>query len=110
MLFLNKELIKGSTVTLILNSLKKEPTYGYGLIKEIENRSNGVFQFKEGTLYPILHDLEKNKLIESYWEAENGRRRKYYRITKKGITELESRENEWRLFSTTMNLVLGGQY
>lgn len=110
MLFLNKELIKGSTVTLILNSLKKEPTYGYGLIKEIENKSNGVFQFKEGTLYPILHDLEKNKLIESFWEAENGRRRKYYRITKKGITELESRENEWRLFSKTMNLVLGGQY
>lgn len=107
MLVLNKELIKGSTVTLILNVLNKEPMYGYGMIKEIENKSNGVFLFKEGTLYPILHDLEKNKLIESFWDAENGRRRKYYRITKKGIKELKSRENEWKLFSQTMAQVLG---
>lgn len=109
MLILNKELIKGSTVTLILNSLKKESMYGYGMIKEIENKSVGVFLFKEGTLYPILHDLEKNKLIESFWDSENGRRRKYYRITKKGLTELNKRENEWEVFSKTMNLVLGGQ-
>ncbi|WP_343348850.1 PadR family transcriptional regulator [Terrisporobacter petrolearius] len=110
MLILNKELIKGSTVTLILNTLKKEPTYGYGMIKEIENKSGGIFLFKEGTLYPILHDLEKNKLIESFWQSENGRRRKYYRITKKGLTELKKRENDWEVFSKTMNLVLGGQY
>ena len=109
MLILNKELIKRSTVTLILNSLKKEPMYGYGMIKEIENKSNGVFLFKEGTLYPILHDLEKNKFIESFWDTENGRRRKYYRITKKGLTELNKREDEWQIFSKTMNLVLGGQ-
>ena len=79
MLKLNKELIKGSTITLILNELSKEPMYGYKMIKEIEGKSNGVFIFKEGTLYPILHDLEKKKLIESYWEVENGRRRKYYK-------------------------------
>lgn len=107
---MNKELIKGSTVTLILNTLKKEPTYGYEMIKEIENKSGGLFLFKEGTLYPILHDLEKNKLIESFWESENSRRRKYYKITKKGLTELKKRENEWEVFSKTMNLVLGGQH
>lgn len=55
MLKLNKELIKGSTITLILNELSKEPMYGYKMIKEIEGKSNGVFIFKEGTLYPILH-------------------------------------------------------
>lgn len=110
MLILNKELIKGSTVTLILNSLKEDPLYGYGMIKEIENKSGGVFIFKEGTLYPILHDLEKNKLIESFWDSENGRRRKYYKITQKGLTELNKRENEWEVFSNTMNLVLGGQH
>ncbi|MGL6108301.1 PadR family transcriptional regulator [Romboutsia sp.] len=109
MLILNKELIKGSTITLILNSLNEKPLYGYGLIKEIENKSNGIFQFKEGTLYPILHDLEKNKLIESFWDTENGRRRKYYKITKKGLTELKGRQDEWKVFSKTMNLVLGGQ-
>lgn len=110
MLILNKELIKGSTVTLILNALKKEPMYGYGMIKEIENKSGGVFLFKEGTLYPILHDLEKNKFIESFWSSENGRRRKYYKVTKKGLAELSKRKNEWNVFSKTMNLVLGEQY
>ncbi|WP_334290661.1 PadR family transcriptional regulator [Intestinibacter bartlettii] len=108
MLKLNKELIKGSTITLILNELSKEPMYGYKMIKEIEGKSNGVFIFKEGTLYPILHDLEKKKLIESYWEVENRRRRKYYKITKKGIKELKVREEEWQLFSKTMGLVLRG--
>ena len=108
MLKLNKELIKGSTITLILNELSKEPMYGYKMIKEIEGKSNGVFIFKEGTLYPILHDLEKKKFIESYWEVENGRRRKYYKITKQGIKELNVREEEWQLFSKTMGLVLRG--
>ena len=103
MLKLNKELIKGSTITLILNELSKEPMYGYKMIKEIEGKSNGVFIFKEGTLY-----LEKKKLIESYWEVENGRRRKYYKITKRGIKELNVREEEWQLFSKTMGLVLRG--
>lgn len=106
---MDKELIKGSTITLILNTLKKEPIYGYGMIKAIENKSNGVFLFKEGTLYPILHELERKELIESFWDIENGRRRKYYRITSKGLKELDSREeNEWRLFSRTMDAILGG--
>lgn len=107
---MNKELMKGSTVTLILDTLKNEPMYGYGMIKEIENKSNGVFLFKEGTLYPLLHELEKSKLIESFWNVENGRRRKYYKITKKGLLELKDRKDEWVIFSKTMNLVLGGQY
>jgi DNA-binding PadR family transcriptional regulator len=107
-LVINKELIKGSTITIILNALKKEPLYGYGMIKEIENKSNGMFLFKEGTLYPILHDLEKNNFIESFWHIENSRRRKYYKITTKGLKELKLRENEWKLFSKTMDFVLGG--
>ncbi len=108
MLVINKELIKGSTITIILNALKKEPLYGYGMIKEIENKSNGVFIFKEGTLYPILHSLEKDNFIESFWNIENARRRKYYKITTKGLKELKSRESEWKTFSKTMDFVLGG--
>ena len=54
------------------------------------------------------NDLEKKKFIESYWEVENGRRRKYYKITKKGVKELEVREQEWQLFSKTMGVVLRG--
>lgn len=105
---MDKSLIKGSTITLILSTLKNEPLYGYAIIKGIECRSNGLFIFKEGTLYPILHTLERDNLIESFWEEENGRRRKYYHVTSKGLKELDKRSCEWQLFSKTMNHVLGG--
>lgn len=105
---MNKELIKGSTITLILNTLQQEPLYGYALIKAIENKSNGLFLFKEGTLYPILHDLEQKELVEAFWLEENQRRRKYYRITPKGLNELKKRETEWHTFKLTMDAVLGG--
>ena len=103
---MNKGLIKGSTITLILNELSKEPMYGYKIIKEIEGKSNGVFIFKEGTLYPILHDLEKKKFIESYWEVENGRRRKYYKITIEGIENLNRLKKEWNEFVFAVNTFL----
>ncbi len=105
---MNKELIKGSTITLILNTLQKQPLYGYALIKAIENKSNGLFLFKEGTLYPILHDLEKKEFVEAFWVEEEQRRRKYYRITPKGLNELKKREVEWHTFKLTMDTVLGG--
>ena len=104
---MNKELIKGSTITLILNLLEDEEMYGYGIIKALEEKSEGVFCFKEGTLYPVLHDLEKKGFVESYWEkSEGSRRRKYYKIKKKGLTELSKRKTEWDVFSSTMNDVL----
>ena len=84
---ISKELLKGSTVILILSLLKEKPMYGYEMIKEIEEKSIGVFTFKEGTLYPILHSLEGENAVESYWiESDKGRKRKYYRITKDGIS------------------------
>lgn len=104
---MNKELLKGSTETLILSLLSNEPMYGYGLIKKLNVISDGVFKLKEGTLYPILHSLEKKKLVESYWEKkENSRKRKYYKITKKGKKELCKKESEWNAFSKTVNKVL----
>lgn len=104
---MNKQLIKGSTITLILNLLKDEDMYGYGIIKALQEKSEGVFSFKEGTLYPVLHDLEKKGFVESYWEkSESSRRRKYYKIKKKGLTELSKRKSEWNVFSNTMNEVL----
>ncbi|MGG7163265.1 PadR family transcriptional regulator [Clostridium ihumii] len=104
---INKELMKGSTSILILSLLNRKDMYGYEMIKEIELRSKGVFSFKEGTLYPILHALEKESFIESYWElSEGGRKRKYYKITDEGKTSLKEKENEWKLFSSTVNGVL----
>lgn len=103
----NKELLKGSTVILVLSLLEREPMYGYRMIKEIENKSSGVFKFKEGTLYPILHSLEANGMIESYWRGNEGsRQRKYYRITDKGNGCLKEKRQEWEIFSSAVDKVL----
>lgn len=104
---LNQELIKGSSLILILKMLEKEPMYGYQMIKTINERSNAVFQWKEGSLYPILYSMEKKDLIKSYWK-EDKRRRKYYKITDKGLKEIKKLEKEWITFSTSMNNLLGG--
>lgn len=103
----NKELLKGSTVILILSLLERKSMYGYEMIKDLEKKSNGVFSFKEGTLYPILHSLEANNLIEAYWnESEGARKRKYYRITEAGKKEAEERQQEWKVFTEAMDEVL----
>lgn len=104
---INKELLKGSTTILILSLLKRKPMYGYEIIKEIELRSSGVFNFKEGTLYPILHTLESNEMVDSFWsEGESARKRKYYKITDKGNKQLREKEDEWKLFTNTVNTIL----
>ena len=104
---INKELIKGSTSILVLSLLQKNEMYGYEMIKEMQLKSSGVFEFKEGTLYPILHNLEEENLVESFWkEGENSRKRKYYRITKKGRGALKEKEEEWTLFTSTVNKII----
>ncbi|RIX60172.1 PadR family transcriptional regulator [Paenibacillus nanensis] len=104
---INKELMKGSTVMLILSLLGRKDMYGYEMTKEIERSSASVFTLKEGTLYPILHTLESEKLVEAYWHEEGGRRRKYYRITENGRRQLEEKHKEWALFRTTVDRVIG---
>ena len=71
---ISKELIKGSTAMLVMSVLKKNDMYGYKIIKELELQSESVFELKEGTLYPILHALEEENLLESYWEEFDGRK------------------------------------
>lgn len=103
----NHELIKGSSVILILKMLEKETMYGYQMIKTIEEKSNKIFQWKEGSLYPVLYSMEKKGLIKSFWK-EDKRKRKYYEITDKGIKEAKKLENDWDTFSRSMNHLLGG--
>ncbi|GAB6180812.1 PadR family transcriptional regulator [Desulfotomaculum defluvii] len=104
----NKELLKGSTTILILKLLERKSMYGCEMIKEIGNASGGVFAFKEGTLYPILHTLESDEMVESYWSESNGnRQRKYYRITDKGRLQLKEKCKEWVMFRSTVDKVLG---
>lgn len=104
---IGKELLKGSTVILILTLLDRKDMYGYEMVRELELRSGGTFTLKEGTLYPILHSLESNALVEAYWDEQGSRPRKYYRITGKGKSQLEERKQEWALFSGAVNRVLG---
>lgn len=102
----SKELISGSTPTLILAVIKNEDMYGYQIAKELEKRSEKAFSLKEGTMYPLLHALEKEKLVESYWSSTEGRKRKYYHITKKGTKHLADRKEEFEQFSVSVKKVL----
>ena len=104
----NKELSKGSTNLLVLNLLEKENMYGYQMIKKMQEQSNNLFEFQEGTLYPILHSLEEKGLITSYWDETGSKKRKYYSITKKGKEQLKEKKEEWKIFSNGINQVLGG--
>ena len=105
---IEKSLLSGSTPMLILALLKDGDKYGYEMVETLAKRSDDTFQLKEGTLYPLLHALEKEKFVESYSKtAPNGRERKYYRLTKSGRGQLEHKEKEWRLFSEKVNTVLG---
>ncbi|WP_421617311.1 PadR family transcriptional regulator [Brevibacillus sp. TJ4] len=106
---ISKELMKGSTVILILTLLERKPMYGYEMSKEMEVRSKGILSLKEGTLYPILHTLESDGMVESYWsDGDGGRKRKYYQITKKGSKHLREKQQEWVSFRTAVDNVLGG--
>lgn len=104
----NKELMKGSTTMLILKLLEKENLYGYLMIKKLSEKSENVFELKEGTLYPILHSLEEKSLINSYWDETTAKKRKYYTITEKGKKLLKEQKEEWKIFSNSVNRVLGG--
>jgi PadR family transcriptional regulator PadR len=106
---INKELMKGSTSILILSLLENEDMYGYQIAQALKKKSEDVFDLKEGTLYPMLHGLENEGAIESYWsEAENGKNRKYYRITKEGRKLFKYKKNEWNTYARTVNSIIGG--
>ncbi|MBM4433060.1 MAG: helix-turn-helix transcriptional regulator [Chloroflexi bacterium] len=101
------ESIKGSIDSLLLCLIGQQPMYGYQIIRELEGRSAGYFKFKEGTLYPALHRLEKAELIRGKWELlTDGRQRKYYHITEKGMSILAEKRNQWRDFLAAVNLVI----
>jgi transcriptional regulator len=102
-----KEMLKGNTDTLLLSIIAREPMHGYGIVREIESRSGGYFQFKEGTLYPALHRLEAAGLIRGDWgEGAGPTHRRYYAITAKGRRVLEQRFQEWRRFADAVNMVM----
>lgn len=105
---IEKSLLSGSTPLLVLSLLKDGDKYGYEMIDELAKRSDDTFLLKEGTLYPLLHALEKEGFVKSYLKtAPSGRERKYYSLTRSGRTQLEYKEQEWKLFSEKVNAVIG---
>src|SRR5689334_20132111 len=103
----NKELMKGSTGTLILSLLVRKQMYGYEIIKELEVLSSGLFEMREGTLYPILHTFEEAGFVESNWVGEAGtRQRKYYSLTKAGRSFLKEKKEEWISFKVAVDKVV----
>ena len=98
---------KGTLPTLILEVLAQEPSHGYRIAQRIKERSDGVLDFKEGTLYPALHKLENESLVESYESVESGRTRRYYRITQSGRKALNKDRAEWRQLSRAVSIILG---
>lgn len=92
---------------MILSVLSLSPGHGYEVIAELRRRSGGAFDMPEGTIYPSLHRLEKQGLLESDWDTHDGRRRRVYRLTNQGASALAAATSEWRRFSASMNAVLG---
>lgn len=93
---------------LVLSLLENENMYGYQMIKKLSEKSKNVFEFQEGTLYPILHSLEEKNYISSYWDTTGVKKRKYYTITKEGRKHLKEKKEEWKTFSSGVNQVVGG--
>lgn len=106
---INKSLLTSSTTMLILKLLEEKDMYGYMMIEELSNRSDNTFSLKAGTLYPLLHTLEKQGVISSYEEnVDSARVRKYYSITKEGKKVLAEKKEEWKEYTTAVNRVLQG--
>lgn len=104
---MDSRLLWGTVEMLVLEVASNGPTYGYEIAQTVCSRSRGYFELKEGSLYPALHRLERQKLLASFWREVDGRRRKYYRLTTAGAEALAARKQEWRSFSTGVQGVLG---
>lgn len=100
--------LRGTLPTLILEAIERHPDHGYSIAQRIKERSSGVLDFKEGTLYPALHKLEIEGTVESYDGVEKGRARRYYRLTRKGRGELAKGRKEWSRVSRAVTVILEG--
>lgn len=103
---INKELLKGSLDVALLSVLKDGPLHGYELARRLKDQSHGLLAPGEGTLYPLLHKLEKAGLLESSWEDVGNRRRKYYALTRIGRKALEAKTAEWHAYAQAMRLMI----
>jgi DNA-binding PadR family transcriptional regulator len=102
---MNAEALKGHLDALILAVVAAGPIHGYAIIEELKLRSGGTLALPEGTVYPALHRLEGAGLLSSSW-SDGARRRRIYRLTRRGRSELGVRRGEWRQFARAVEAVL----
>lgn len=104
----SKELVAASTKPLVLAVLARGESYGYAIIQAIREQSGGQLEWSEGMLYPVLHRLEKEKLILASWRVgENGRRRKYYRLSAAGTRAIKHEQQQWLAVHETLTGLWG---
>lgn len=101
------EALKGHLDLLLLAILADGPAHGYAVIESLRARSQGLFDLPEGTVYPALHRLEDQGLLQSSWLDGSVRRKRIYQLTPKGQQALASRQNEWKQFSKAINATVG---
>jgi transcriptional regulator len=103
---LGKDLVAASATPLVLAILAEGESYGYAIIKRVSELSGGHLRWSDGMLYPVLHRLERQRLVAAKWGAsESGRRRKYYRLTKDGRAQLESERKRWQVVDQTLHRI-----
>jgi DNA-binding PadR family transcriptional regulator len=101
-----KDLVAASATPLVLAILAEDESYGYAIIKRVSELSNGHLRWTDGMLYPVLHRLERNGLVASRWkDAETGRKRKYYRLTREGRVHLEAERQRWKVVDDTLHRI-----
>jgi DNA-binding PadR family transcriptional regulator len=99
--------LKGRVDLLLLAVLEDQPAHGYGLVEALRERSEGAFDLAEGTVYPALYRLERQRLVASRWVVAGGRRRRMYRLTGRGRGALEEQRSDWREFARAVEAVVG---
>lgn len=104
---LGRQFVKGGATTLILSVLSETPVHGYELIQVIRERSEGIFDFSDGTVYPLLYSLRDKGWVRTEVETSGGRRRKIYHLTDDGRAALDDLVADWDLFARGMRLSLG---
>jgi DNA-binding PadR family transcriptional regulator len=100
---INKDLIAASSTPIVLAILAEEASYGYAILKRVRELSGGRMEWTDGMLYPVLHRLERLGYVEARWEvAGSGRKRKYYRVTTQGKTQLSEEQSQWQAVDATL--------
>ncbi|HTM23678.1 MAG TPA: helix-turn-helix transcriptional regulator [Vicinamibacterales bacterium] len=111
MVTFDREFVTGAAAVVILTLLAEREMYGYEIVAEASRRSARIFELKEGTVYPALHQMERAGLLKATWrESDAGRSRKYYGLTAKGRRQAVSKRRQWASLAAAMRAIIGADH